>query len=63
MRMWKIIYTTQFNTSEQYAFTEHALDRVKALEKRGVKVERVERLPYNVKNFYLCCQRKIFTKW
>lgn len=63
MRMWKIIYTTQFNTSEQYAFTEYALDRVKALKKRGIKVERVERLPYNVKNFYLCFQRKIFTKW
>ena len=62
MRMWKIIYTTQCNTNEQYSFTEHALDRVKALKRRGAKVERVERLPYTAKNFYLCCQRKIFTK-
>ena len=62
MRMWKIISTTEVNTNEQYAFTEYALDRVKALKQCGAKVERVERLPYTVKNFYLCCKRKIFTK-
>ena len=62
MRMWKVIYTTQFYTSEQYAFTKYALDRVKTLEKCGAKIERVERLPYNIKNFYLCYKRRNFTK-
>ena len=62
MRMWKVIYKTPFSTNELYTFTKYALDTVKTLEKCGIKIKKVERLPYNVKNLYLCYQRKIFTK-
>lgn len=69
MRLLKIIYSTDFFENEapcifeEYIFTDQkALERIKTLQALEIKILGVEKLPYNIKNFYLCCKGELTVK-
>ena len=66
MRLWRIVYRTDFFENEppcilkEYVFTDqHCLERVKALQALNIKILGVDKLPYTIKNFYLCCKGEL----